>query len=131
MLYVTSPWLIYFITESLYLWSPVPFCPPSTPCFRQPPACSLYLWTGDFFFLNQQITHKSEIIWYLSLPIWLISLSILPSKSIHIANARLPFFMTNISLCLYVCVYICLCVYIYIHTYAPCFLYSIHILLDS
>ena len=131
MLYVTSPWLIYFVTESLYLWPPVPFCPPSTPCFWQPPAHSLNRWTGNFFFFNQQITQKSEIIWYLSLPIWLISLSILPSTSIHIANARLPFFMTNISLCMYVCVYVYLCIYIYIHTYTPYFLYSIHILMDS
>ena len=51
---------------------------------------------------------------YLSFCVWLISLSIMPSSSIHgVANVRISLFfkVENTPLCMYVCMYVCL----YIH----------------
>ena len=37
-----------------------------------------------------------EIIWYLSFSVWLISLSIIPSRSIHVvANGKISFFASG------------------------------------
>ena len=55
-----------------------PFLPPSQSCFWQSPICSWYLWACLF------IPHISEIyreIQHLSFSVWLISLSIMPSRS--------------------------------------------------
>ena len=44
MLYITSLWLIYFVTGGLYLLTPLMYFTPSpAPPFWQPPVCSLYL----------------------------------------------------------------------------------------
>ena len=55
-------------------------------------------------------------------PVWLISLSIAPSRSIHAAtNGKISYFLwlSNISLCvcvsIYIYIYICMCVCIYIY----------------
>ena len=67
----------------------------------QPAICSLYHWVMFvhvcLFFL---IPRGIEIIWYLSLSVWLISLSIMPSssKSIH---GFLNFCYMIISICSY------------------------------
>ena len=43
ILYMTSPWLSYFITGSLYLLTPFTHSGPPAPPRQQPPICSLYL----------------------------------------------------------------------------------------
>ena len=55
------------------------------------------LFVHFFYFL---ISNISEIIWYLFFPVWLSSLSIIPSRSIHVvANGKaLFFFVANILL---------------------------------
>ena len=48
----------------------------------QPPVCSLYRWVMFVCVCLFVLTpHGIEIIWYLSLSVWLISLSIMPSSS--------------------------------------------------
>ena len=63
--------------------SPVPF--PLVLCF-----CCCFVPSVFFY---SYTPYMSEIIWYLSFSIWLISLSIIPSSSIHVvANGRICFF---------------------------------------
>ena len=84
VLYITSPGLTYLMTGSLYLLTTFThFGPTSTPCLRQPPIRSLYPWVFCYCFLR---FHIYEIIQYLSLSVWLISLSIMPSRSIHVVS---------------------------------------------
>ena len=46
-----------------------------------------------FMYFVLQITRISEIIWYFSFFVWLISLSIIPSRSTHVvANGKISFF---------------------------------------
>ena len=58
-------------------------------------------WPGLFFFcllvyFAHQIPHISEIIWYLSFPDWLISFSIIISRSIHaIAKHKIFLWLSN------------------------------------
>ena len=49
------------------------------------------------------ISHISGIVWYLSFSVWLISLSIMPSRSTHdVANDRISFlWLNNIPLRIY------------------------------
>ena len=104
MLHITSPWLIYFITGSLYLLVPFPyFAHPPSPC-PLASVCSLYLCVSFCFMFVRlyiyvngteyiYIPHISEIIQYLSFSVWLISLSIIPSMSIHVVtNGNILFF---------------------------------------
>ena len=87
------------------------FCPPSTPflsgdyqsvlCFFVFFFCFIYLFIYLFIF---NIPHGSEIIWYLSFSIWLISLSVIPSNSFNIiANGKISSFLwpSSIPLCVY------------------------------
>ena len=61
-----------------------------TPSLWQP---SFYSHFHEFDFFR---FHICEIIHFLSLSVWLISLSTMPSKSIHvIANGRVSFFFTS------------------------------------
>ena len=84
----------------------------------------------------------SDIVWYFYFSVWLISLSIIPLRSLHgVANGKISFLMVNIPSCVYtrthtaharvythivcVCTYICthtLCVrvHIYVHTHYVC-----------
>lgn len=51
-----------------------------------------------------QILHTSEIIWNLAFSVWLIAVSIMPSRSIHfVANGKLSFFLWLILR--YICIY--------------------------
>ena len=75
MLYITSSWLIYFITEKLYLWLSSAICPTPTSHLWLPPVYSLDLWACFVF----KIPHISEIRLYLSFSVWLSSLNITPS----------------------------------------------------
>ena len=91
ILYITSPWLIYHISGNLYLLTP--FTHPTHPLpLWQPPVWSLCLWAC--FVCILKIPHIGEIIHYLFLLfVWLISFSLMPSKSIHIvANGEISFF---------------------------------------
>ena len=51
----------------------------------------MFLWVWLCFFFK--ISHVSDTIYYLSFSVWLISLSIIPSSSIHVVtNSRISFF---------------------------------------
>jgi len=70
--------------------------PPTSPPLSQPLVCSLCLWVC-FCFIEKliriifQIPHISDI-WYLSLSLWLTSLSMIISRCIHIAaNGMISF----------------------------------------
>ena len=81
MLCRTSLWLIYFVIGGLYLLiSFTYFAPPlaTTPLFSE----SMIL----FFFFFFYIPHISEFIQYISFSVCLISLSIMPSSSMHIVH---------------------------------------------
>ena len=70
------------------LLSPFPFCN----CFSILGFCDSAAVLFLQFFLCSYSPEMSEIIWYLSFSPWLISLSILPSSSIHVvANCRTSF----------------------------------------
>ena len=82
-----------------------PFClPPPSPHLWSPPICSLYLWAKFYFggFLQRRVgcllfffvwNSTCEII-LLFIFVWLTSLSIMPSKSIHVvANGKVSFFI--------------------------------------
>ena len=67
--------------------------------------------------------HMSETIWYLSFSVWLISLNLIPSRSIHV----IPNGKISKDVCIFnfgVCVYIYIYIYIYIYNaiLASCFL---------
>ena len=93
-------WLIYFVTESLYLLGSLTyFSPPLTPfplattCFFSV-SITLFLFGYVFliflFVLFFKIPHISEIMHYLCFSVWLISLYIIPSRSIHVvANGKI------------------------------------------
>ena len=89
MLYITSSEFISFITGSLYFWLPSHISLIlSTTCHWQPPICSLYLSCFSVCFLLSD----SEYKWNYSVFVfhdWLISLSIVPSRSIWVvANGK-------------------------------------------
>ena len=70
------------------------FCSSPTPYLWQPPMCSLYLcaWFG-FFVLFLDSTYKWDHMVFVF--IWLISLSIMPSRLVHVvANGKILFFFT-------------------------------------
>ena len=77
------------------------------------------------FFCFFYIPHISEIIWCSSFSVWLISLSIILSRFIHVVtNARIHSFLglNNIPLYVYLHVYI----YIYIFIYRYIYIYAHH-----
>ena len=95
-LYITSPWLIYFITESLSLLTPFYYFPtfsvPSPIEITILPSVSM----SFVLFVHLLIVRLSKIIWYLSFSIWLISLSIMPWRSLHVvANGNISFFFMS------------------------------------
>ena len=76
------------------------------------------------------IPHMNETIWYFSFFLCLISLSIIPSRSIHVVtNKKISPFFFNWKVFDYRCVCTCVCIYmhIYIHTISL----SIHLLIDT
>ena len=101
MLYITFPWLIYFIFDSLYLLIPLTyFTQPLTPSTLETTG-SLYLWVCFHFvlficFIFLDSTYKYHMVFFF---LWFISLSIIPSSFIHIVeNGKRSFLMTNIPL---------------------------------
>ena len=64
------------------------------------PSMSLFMFSLLVQFVHQ-IPHMSEVIWYLSFSDWLISLSIMFSRSIHtVAKGKIFFFqLSSIPLC--------------------------------
>ena len=93
-----------FVTTNLNFYIPSPLSPTSQnpshlatiSLFSVP--MSLFLFC--LFILFFWILHMSEIIWYLSFFVWLISLSTIPSGSIHVVtNDEILFWgPSNISL---------------------------------
>lgn len=75
MLYFISPGFIYLITGICAIWLPLP--PPSTPHLRQPLIWLLCLWGLVLCFPFFRIP-ISKILRWLSFPLWLISLRIMP-----------------------------------------------------
>ena len=112
MLYITSPWLIYFITGSLYLLTPFTHfihhpCPPtsgnheSVLCIYEPDVLLLFL---DFMY------KWDHMVFYLSFSVWPMSLSIMPSRFIYTpTNGKISFslWLNHVPLC--VCV-MCMCI---------------------
>ena len=80
---------------------------PRFPSLWWPPHCCV---CGFQFYIPQM----SEIIWFLALSDWLISLTIIFSRSIHIvANGSISSFLMTEE-CPIVCVCVCVCVYVHI-----------------
>ena len=91
MLYIPSPLLTYLISGNLYLLIPFTCLTHPFPLW-QPPIWSLYLWVC--FVCILRIPHIGEIILHLFVFVWLISFSLMPSKSIHIVtNGKISFFI--------------------------------------
>ena len=92
------PIILLSVSMRGFLLNPYTFSPsPSTPLpydTCQPVLCiyeSVFiLFVCIFFYYNP---HISEIIWYLSFSDWLISLSIIPCRSIHtLKKSKISFF---------------------------------------
>ena len=82
MVFITSPWLLYFITRSLYLLTPFThFTHLPLPTSLET-TILLSVWIGfwwSFCLFAFKIPHIHEIIQYLSFSVWIVSLSIIPS----------------------------------------------------
>ena len=121
MLWIISPWLTYnkFVSPD----HPHPFCPPTPQppaSFKQPSICSFHLLSSEGFFFLDSIYKK--IIQYLYFSVWLFLLSIVPSRSIHVAAiGRFP--LQWLPVFHLVCVSVCMCIYQ--------FSLSIHSFLDT
>ena len=89
MIYSRSSNIIHSATSSLYSPTNIfQFHPPSSPW--QSPFCSLFLWVWFFFFL----LHKNDAIQYSPFPVWLISLSIVTSRLLHVFTiGKISFFL--------------------------------------
>ena len=96
----------YLTPNSLYVSPPNPYIgPPHTRWFvlcicESAPFLWYFLVCCIFY-----IPHISDITQYLSFSVWLISLSIMPSKSIHVAaNGKMSFFFYDwvVFHCMYV-----------------------------
>ena len=86
--WIIHPWA-YITPQSSHLSLPLPYSAPPSPLVTI--ACSLYLWVCFLFvtftsLLYFSILHINDNTQYLSFSFWLISLSIMPSKSIHMAT---------------------------------------------
>ena len=109
MLYLTSPWLIYSISGILYLLITVTnFAQISTlsPPLATTIKISLFLFCSVLFtcfvFLDFYIQVISHLVFTF---LWLLSLNIIFSMSIHVvANGKVLFFlwMSNIPSCTYI-----------------------------
>ena len=85
--------LTYFITRSLYILSHFTH-------FAQ--LTNLFFVYMSLFSFYLQMPLVSEITWYLSLSVWLISHGIISSRSIHlVANCKISFFLWVIVHCVY------------------------------
>ena len=108
---------LYLFKKIFYCYSSTVFClfphhssPPCLPLLSghcQPvPNFNIFGFTLLVHFVDY-VPVKGEIIWYLSLTAWLISLSIMLSSSIHaVAKGRSSFFLLHrIPLCKYTIVF--------------------------
>ena len=74
MLYVTPPWLTYFLTGSLYLWIPFIYCgPPPTPLLA-PASNSVVLSPGMLFPSSSNGPSSSTSQYWSVSPLWSPSL---------------------------------------------------------
>ena len=105
MLYFTSLWLfrIYeLVLLDLFIsFTQLPFSLLATISLFSVSMSLLLFYLFVYFVLL--IAHVCEIIWYLSFSVWFISLSIIPSRSIHVvANGKTSFlWLSNIPLNMY------------------------------
>ena len=78
---------------------------PSSPALLPSDSCqSVFMSVFLFCLFFHWIPHISEIIWYLSFSDWLISLSVIPSRSIHAATkGKISFFLWPNSILLWKC----------------------------
>ena len=120
ILYFSFSWLVYSMTGIFYLFVfPHLISLFPTPCPADKPfVCTLYRWLsfcficsfGFLFCFVFYTSHISEFIQYLSFSIWLISLSKILFRFIHVVtNGKISFFYGWLILNL-VCMY-----HIYIH----------------
>ena len=110
MLYISSPWLIYFVTESVYLLISLTYVahsptssPLATSCLFSV-SMILFLFCYLYLFCFLDFTYKWNHLVFVFL--WLTSLSITPSRFIHpVANRKISFlWLSNIPLYVYECV---------------------------
>ena len=109
-----TPFAIPFILVicSLCNWKPVPptllhpFCSFLHPLPLWQPSVffsvfmGLFLLSCLFYFLDATY---NEIIWHLYISVWIISLSIIPSRSMHVvANGKIHSFLWLIFHCIYI-----------------------------
>ena len=99
MLYITSPWLIYFITGGLYLLIPLTYFVSLTPLpSGNHPFFSVFMSLFSFCFVCLFCFLDSTYKWDHRVFIFvrLISISIIPSRSIHVVtNGKILFFMAE------------------------------------
>ena len=114
LLYITVTGIFYLVTGNFYLLTTFTISQ-TFPTHISGNHQSVLLSMNSIFLFP----HISEIIQYLSFSVWLISLSIMPSSSIHVAsNGRTSFFYGWILVH---------CIYMYPNTRYS----SIHLLIDS
>ena len=90
MLIIIPPFFFPALSLLMHPSSPVPF--PLVPVSPFLDSVIPLLFCSFQFFLCSYTTQMSEIIWYFPFSPWLISLSIIPSSSIHVvANGRICF----------------------------------------
>ena len=98
LLYITSPWVIYYIIRGLYLLIPfTSFTDFATLLLPGNHLFVLCIYESVFIlfclFICCFLDSTSKIMWYLSFSVWLISLGIRCSLSIHVvANSKISFF---------------------------------------
>ena len=114
-------WLIYFVTKNLYLNLHLFLSSAHFLSLWLPPICTLNLWLCFCLVMFVDLLCFSNSTYKLNhmvfVFLWLISISIIPSKSIHVVtNGNVSFFfMTSILLYIYICV--CICIYTYRYIY--------------
>ena len=84
MMFIRSSDLIHCIAESLYPFTHLSLFPPPPQPLATTFLLSVSMSLTFFFFLK--IPHISDTTQYLSFSSWLISLSIMPSRSIHVVT---------------------------------------------
>ena len=116
-IYPCSLFILYIIVCTSKFHTPILSLPWSLSLL----VCSLCVWVCFLFVISTSLFYflDSTCEWYHTffVFVWLFSLSIIPSKSIHVvANSNISFFLwlSNIPLCVCVCVYILHLLYTFI-----------------
>ena len=82
---------LYLLIPSLYIIHPSSLSPPvTTSYFSVSASLFLSLYSRSCCIFRFHIL--SDIIQYLSFSVWLTSVSVIPSKSIHVANGKISLF---------------------------------------